>query len=127
MAAILEVVVGTKYFWVPFEQIAEIQVRASDRLRSRFWCEALLRLIDGSSHGVLLPALYPDSWRNSDDRVRLGGVTRWEERDNGIVIGVGPRLWLFDFGDMALLEVRHVRFDRGAGAQPSPDSAAGAS
>src|SRR5262249_34167137 len=68
---------------------------------------------------VLLPVLAPFTARRSDDSVRLGRATEWDEVD-GESVPFGQRCWLIDGEEVPLLEVRKIEFTRAAG----PDEAA---
>jgi len=106
----LEVFVAGTYLWLPFEHVASIQVAPPRRLRDLLWLPAMIRTgpaFEGRELGeVLLPALYPASWRHPDEAVRLGRATVWEEQEDGEVAPAGPKLLLVDGEEFPLLELR---------------------
>lgn len=110
LGAKLEVFVAGTYLWLPFEHVASIQAAPPRRLRDLLWLPAMIRTgpaFQGRELGeVLLPALYPQSWRHPDEAVRLGRATVWEEQADGEVTPAGQKLWLVDGEELPLLELR---------------------
>ncbi|MCW5980959.1 MAG: virulence protein SciE type [Bryobacteraceae bacterium] len=108
----LEVIAGHEYLWVPLEHISSIEMEPPRRLRDLLWAPAVVQT--GPSFGdrdlgeVLLPALSPFSWRHSDDAVRLGRVTVWEEDGDGHEVPYGQKMLLTDEELIPLLEVRRL-------------------
>lgn len=82
IGAHLEAFIAGSYTWIPFAYIESIETEPPKRLRDLLWIPAILhttsdfRLQDLGE--VLLPAIAPLSWKNSDDAVRLGRSTVWE-------------------------------------------------
>jgi type VI secretion system protein ImpE len=58
---------------------------------------------------VLIPVLSPLSWQHSDDEVRLGHATVWEESEEGEEVPFGQKMLMVDGEEIPLLEVRSVR------------------
>ncbi|MGF1578002.1 MAG: type VI secretion system accessory protein TagJ [Gemmataceae bacterium] len=104
----LEVMAYGKYCWVPFEQLKEVRLEPPQYPRDIIWPLAKLSIHDVGTIQAFLPALYPSSWEHDDDRVKLGRMTDWKEYPNGLVGGVGLRL--FDVADkeLTLLDWRHL-------------------
>ena len=50
---------------------------------------------DGPTGTVFLPAIYPASDSSSDEVLRLGRATDWRAQAEGLVLGVGQRMFLF--------------------------------
>jgi type VI secretion system protein ImpE len=65
---------------------------------------------------VLLPVLSPLSWKHSDDAVRLGRSTEWQDHA-GQSIPLGQKLFLVDDEELPILEIRHIEF---SAAQAAP-------
>jgi type VI secretion system protein ImpE len=57
---------------------------------------------------VFLPVIYPLSWRNSDDNVRLGRVTEWMEDPAGEISPFGQKILLVDGEEIPFLEIRNL-------------------
>jgi type VI secretion system protein ImpE len=66
---------------------------------------------------VLVPVLSAFSWKSSDDAVRLGRATEWNERENGDVIPAGQKMLLVDGEEIPFLELRNLEI---AAAQTAP-------
>ena len=110
----LEVYAAGQYLWLPLEHIASIEMEAPKRLRDLLWAPALVRTgpaFQGRDLGeVLLPVLTPLSYRHTDDAVRLGRVTVWEEVEDGLIAPAGQRMFLADDEEFPILELRHIEF-----------------
>jgi type VI secretion system protein ImpE len=113
IGARLEVYAGGNYVWVPFAQIASLEMSAPQKLRDLLWIPATVHLgagMKGKDLGqVLLPALSPFTWRHADDSVRLGRQTVWTE-EGGETVPYGQKALLVDGEEVPLLEVREVIF-----------------
>ncbi|MDX1394528.1 MAG: type VI secretion system accessory protein TagJ [Gemmatimonadota bacterium] len=110
----MELLVGGRYSWIPFEHLARVQIEPPRRLRDLYWIPAQIEGTDavGSlTNEVLLPVMTPGAARHDDDLVRLGRVTEWEEIEGGGEAPVGQKLLLVDGEDVSLLEVRELTFD----------------
>ena len=114
IGAKLEVYAAGQYLWLPLEHIASIEMQAPKRLRDLLWAPALVRTgpaFQGRELGeVLIPALTPLSFRNTDDAVRLGRMTVWQEIEDGELAPAGQKLFLVDDEEFALLELRQLEF-----------------
>ncbi|MBV8356521.1 MAG: virulence protein SciE type [Deltaproteobacteria bacterium] len=107
----LEVIVNGRYAWVPFIQIKEFKIDAPKNLRDLLWAPATLETVGGPSGSVLLPVLYSGSFRHSDEQVRLGRATEWENVGEDLVRGRGQRMFLVDDGEKPILQCREIEFD----------------
>jgi type VI secretion system protein ImpE len=120
----LELFAAGAYLWIPLEHIESIEVEKPTRLRDLLWIPAMVRT--GASFRetelgeVLLPVLAPFSYRDSDDMVRLGRATGWDEV-NGVNVPFGQRLFCVDGEDIPILEIRKVEFEK---VESEPVSAA---
>jgi type VI secretion system protein ImpE len=110
----LEVYAAGAYLWLPFEHIASIEIQPPQRLRDLIWIPALIHTgpaFQGRELGeVLLPVLTPLAWKSSDDSVRLGRETVWEETGDGQVVPAGQKMFLVDGEEYPILEVRKLEF-----------------
>jgi type VI secretion system protein ImpE len=118
----LEIYAAGTYMWLPLEHVASVQMEAPKRLRDLLWIPALIHTgpaFKGTELGeVLIPALSPFSYRHSDDAVRLGRATVWEQPDHGDPVPYGQKMLLVDGEDFPLLEVRNLEI---TAAEPLPD------
>lgn len=114
IGARLEVHAAGAYLWIPFEHITYIEIQPPTKLRDTLWAPALVRTgpaFKGTEMGeVLLPVIYPFSWKNSDEAVWLGRATAWAADDNGHEFPVGQKILMVDGEEVPMLEVRTVEF-----------------
>jgi type VI secretion system protein ImpE len=105
---LLEVMNQNRYAWVPLEQVKSVTIGEPRTPRHLLWVPAKLEMQDGQAGDVFLPALYPGSHEQPDDRIRLGRMTDWKTFDDGPVLGMGQHTFFLDEGDIGLLEWRHL-------------------
>jgi type VI secretion system protein ImpE len=114
IGAKLEVYAAGQYLWLPLEHIASIEMHAPKRLRDLLWAPALVRTgpgFKGRELGeVLLPVLTPLSYKHSDDALRLGRATAWEEIEGGPAAPAGQKVFLVDDEEFPILELRNLEF-----------------
>jgi type VI secretion system protein ImpE len=112
VGARLEIFAAGQCMWLPLAHVASVEMEAPKRLRDLLWTPALVRTgaaFKGTELGeVLMPVLAPLSFRHSDDAVRLGRSTVWEEQDNGDMIPFGQKMLLVDGEEFPFLELRHL-------------------
>jgi type VI secretion system protein ImpE len=125
IGARLEVFAAGAYLWIPFEHIASLEMRPPQRLRDTLWAPALVRTgpsFKGTELGeVLIPAIYPFSWKHSDEAVWLGRVTSWAADDEGKEYPSGEKIWLVDGEEIPFLEIRSLEFSNTQAATPAAD------
>jgi type VI secretion system protein ImpE len=119
----LEVFAAGVYLLVPFEHIASVEMAAPQRLRDTLWMPALLRMgptFQGRELGeVLIPVVYPFSWKHANESVWLGRVTDWVEDEQGREYLSGQRTLLMDDEEIPFLEVRSMEFTASEAATPA--------
>jgi type VI secretion system protein ImpE len=123
LGARLEVYAAGAYLWIPFAHIAAIEIEQPRRLRDTLWTPAFVRTgpaFKGKELGeVLLPAIYPFSWKSPDESVWLGRVTDWAADENGTEYPSGQKTLLLDGEEFPFLEIRSVEFAAADGASPA--------
>ncbi|MGH9808409.1 MAG: type VI secretion system accessory protein TagJ, partial [Terriglobia bacterium] len=106
----LEIFAAGQYMWLPFEQIASIELPAPAKLRDLIWGSGIVKTgakFKGLELGeVLLPVLSPLTWKHPNDEVRLGRITEWEELEDGGQAPIGQKMLLVDGEEIPILEVR---------------------
>jgi type VI secretion system protein ImpE len=122
IGARLEVYAAGAYLWIPFCHITSIAVDVPKRLRDTMWPSATV-LTGPAFKGmdlaqVIIPAIYPFSWKDSDESVWLGRSTVWGADEEGREYPSGQKIFLVDGEEFPLLEVRSLEFQ-------TADSAAG--
>jgi len=101
----LEVLTPTgKYFWIPFERVIALRLRAPARPRDLCWRLANLEIADGPSGEVYIPALYRAAEAETEDALRLGRATEWRDLTDGLTRGRGQRLFVAGDEGLAMTE-----------------------
>lgn len=122
----LELYAAGQYMWMPLANVASIEIQPPKRLRDLLWAPALVRTgpkFRSLELGeVLIPVLSPFSFRHSDDNVRLGRATVWEEQD-GETVPFGQKTLLVDGEDLPFLELRKLEIAESEEASRSHASA----
>ena len=120
LGARLEVFAAGAYLWIPFEHVASIEMEAPGKLRDTLWRPAIVRAgpsFKGAEVGeVLIPAIYPFSWKHPDEAVWLGRITDWASDEKGTEYPSGQKIWLVDGEEVPFLEIRSVEFSSPAAA-----------
>jgi type VI secretion system protein ImpE len=125
VGARLEVYGAGAYLWIPFQHIASVKIEPPRRLRDTLWAPAFV-LTGASFQGtdigeVLLPVIYPFSWKSEDESVWLGRTTAWVADDEGHEFPVGQKIFEVDGEQVPLLEIRSLEF---AAAESASDATA---
>jgi len=124
IGARLEVFAAGAYLWLPFEHVASLEMGPPQRLRDTLWAPALVQTAPsfrGMDLGeVLIPAIYPFSWKHPDEEVWLGRVTDWSADEEGREYPSGQKILLVDGEEVPFLEVRSLQFFHAADATPAP-------
>jgi type VI secretion system protein ImpE len=107
----LEVFVAGECVWVSFQHIGTLFMQPPRFLRDTIWPAARMTTgpeLKGQEFGeVLLPVLYPFTWKHQSGDVKLGRGTVWD--DDGVPFG--QKLILLDGEDVVpYLEIRELRF-----------------
>jgi type VI secretion system protein ImpE len=114
IGARLEIYAAGAYLWLPFEHVSTLEMGAPQRLRDTLWTPALVQTAPsfrGMDLGeVLIPAIYPFSWKHPDEAVWLGRVTDWAADDEGNEYPSGQKIFLVDGEEVPFLEVRSLKF-----------------
>ena len=122
----LEIYAAGDYMWLPLAHIASIELQAPKRLRDLLWAPA--KVATGPKFRslelgeVLVPALSPFTFRHSDDTVRLGRSTVWEDQE-GSPVPFGQKMLVVDGEEFPLLELRRLEI---AGADEASETHASA-
>ncbi|MCD0461322.1 type VI secretion system accessory protein TagJ [Roseiconus lacunae] len=112
LAPVLEVYTSTgKYFWVDWNQILNLELRAPERPFDLLWRQATLSIESGPDGEVYVPAIYlePNQDSQPDANLRLGRGTDWFDTEQGIVRGRGQRMLLAGDSDLPIMELKTIR------------------
>lgn len=121
IGARLEVYAAGAYLWIPLRHIASISVEQPKHLRDTIWPTAMVQTgpsFKGTELGqVIIPAIYPFSWKDSDESVWLGRSTIWSTDEEGRDYPYGQKIFLVDGEELPLLELRTLEFHTVEGAE----------
>jgi type VI secretion system protein ImpE len=116
LGPVCEAVINGRYYWVPFERLARIELEPPTDLRDLVWLPAHFQFTNGGESVGVIPTRYPGSERSSDAQVRLARKTVWSEVVPEVFYGSGQRILTTDTGEHPLLEVRSILFTQADGA-----------
>lgn len=116
----LEMYAAGAYLWIPFEHVASVQIAPPRILRDMLWTPAFVLTgpsFKGTDIGqVIIPAVYPFSWKSDNEALWLGRSTEWVADDEGHEFPVGQKMFIVDGEEVPLLEIRSLEFTSHAAA-----------
>lgn len=108
LGPLLEAVINGKYYWLPFNRLAKLEIEAPEDLRDAVWMPAQLQFSNGGETVALIPTRYPDTVLGTGDGLALARRTDWRDDGAGAFVGLGQRLWTTDLNELALMDVRSI-------------------
>ena len=111
LGPVLEAIINGRYYWIPFQQIQEIQQEEPADLRDVVWMPAHFVWTNGGDAFGLIPTRYPQSEIAEDAAIRLARKTEWTEISDATFIGLGQRLLSTNVNDYALMDIREIKFN----------------
>lgn len=118
LGPVCEAVINGRYYWVPFDRVARIDLEAPVDLRDCVWMPAHFQFANGGEAVGVIPTRYPGSEAADDAQIRLGRKTVWNEQAPDVFFGLGQRILTTDAGDQALMDVRSIRIGAEAAEHP---------
>jgi type VI secretion system protein ImpE len=82
-------------------------------LRDLVWLPARFQWANGGDAVGFVPTRYVDSDSHSDDHVRLGWKTIWNEAGAGTYVGLGQRFLATDSDEYPLTKIHKIEFRHG--------------
>lgn len=110
-----EMIVNGKYYWVPMHRVEHLELDAPADLRDYVWTPSTVTLANGGAHVALIPTRYPGSETSEDDKIRLARMTDWRALAPDSYAGLGQRMFATNEADIALMDLRDLRFTEGSG------------
>ena len=123
LGPVLEAIVDGKYYWVPLNRIARIDITRPSDLRDLVWISASFTWSNGGEAVGLIPVRYAGSEKSAESAVRLARRSDWEDAGEGFFLGKGQRLFATDAGEYPLLETLVIKFDQPI-PEPAPEAVA---
>jgi type VI secretion system protein ImpE len=109
LGPVLEAVINGRYYWVPFAHLNTLRLEEPTDLRDKVWLPAQLLFANGGETVALVPVRYADT-DLAVAELALARRTEWREPRPGFYTGQGQRLLATEAGDLALLDLREIRF-----------------
>lgn len=108
---ILEVMTTTgKYFWVPLEQVEEIEFTRPARVLDGAWSTVQISVRGGPQGEVVIPSIYPLIETPARDAVLLGRETNWIELSPECIRGEGLRCFLVGEESLSIRQLGRIVF-----------------
>jgi len=104
----LEAVINGRYYWLPWNRLAKVDIDPPEDLRDRIWMPAHFEFTNGGDVVGLIPTRYPDTDLAAGDLLALSRRTDWRETAPGVFVGLGQRLITTDTAEFALMDMRSV-------------------
>lgn len=108
LGPMLEAIVNGRYYWIPFNRVAEIRIEEPEDLRDLVWMPAEFKWSNGGDGVGLIPTRYPHSESSADPSIRLARRTEWVDQGHDIHFGMGQRMLATDLNEYPLMEVRNI-------------------
>lgn len=115
LGPLLEALIDGKYFWVPWENIARLNVDRPSDLRDLVWIPVSFVWTNGGEACGFIPTRYSGSEDSPDGSIRLARKTEWVQKEEETYCGLGQRIFSTDTGDFPLLEVRSIELNPATG------------
>jgi len=118
LGPVIEAVINGKYYWLPWNRVAQVDIDPPQDLRDAVWMPAHFQFTNGGEVVGLIPTRYPDTDLASGDLLALSRSTEWRARGaaDDEFIGLGQRLFATDNADFALMDIRSVLLSTADGA-----------
>ena len=107
----LEAVINGRYYWLPWNRLAKVDIDPPEDLRDAIWMPAHFEFTNGGDVVGLLPTRYPDTDLAAGDLLALSRRTDWRESTPGVFTGLGQRLITTDTAEFGLMDLRSVLLD----------------
>ncbi|MBU6258897.1 MAG: virulence protein SciE type [Burkholderiales bacterium] len=104
----LEAIINGRYYWLPWNRLAKVEIDAPEDLRDAVWMPAHFEFANGGEVVGLIPTRYPDTELGAGDALALARRTDWREGRGGETVGVGQRLIVTDGAEFGLMDLRSV-------------------
>jgi len=116
LGPVCEAVINGRYYWVPFERLARIDIEAPVDLRDVVWMPAHFEFANGGDAVGVIPTRYPCAETADDAVLALARKTIWREDAPDVFSGIGQRILTTDNGEHPIMDVRSIVLGDGATA-----------
>ncbi len=119
LGPLLEAFIDGKYYWIPFEHIREVNLRARTHMMDSLWAPADFRWLNEGAASGYIPVRYPGSDKSADPQIQLGRQTEWKEQSENFFCGLGHRVFVTDTAEHSLAEIQSLHFMHPEALEPS--------
>lgn len=120
LGPVCEAIVNGRYYWIPFNRLARVDIEPPEDLRDVAWMPAHLQFTNGGEVVAIVPTRYPGSETSADAQLVLARKTSWVEVRPDEYQGLGQRLWATDAQEYALFDVRSLVLESAGATGESP-------
>jgi type VI secretion system protein ImpE len=99
-----------KYYWVPVSRIELMIFHPPKRPRDLAWRRCSMTVTGGPDGEVYIPTTYFSEPDSTDDAHRLGRETSWTEDGDGLVQGIGQRIFLVGEEALGIMDLETLEF-----------------
>ena len=100
-----------KFFWVPWLEFSHVKFEPAKTLRDLLWRPVECTFKDGTLERYFMPCLYAGSALATVDSIRLGQTTDWKDLGDGLISGVGQRMFLAGDLTPSILDIAEIQFE----------------
>ncbi|HMT09134.1 MAG TPA: type VI secretion system accessory protein TagJ [Pyrinomonadaceae bacterium] len=108
---LFEVIFKDSYTWLPFENVSKVTFFEPKSLRDLYWRQANVEMTNGTNGEMFFSTLYAGTSASSDDAVRLGRATDWEDLGSEFYRGLGCRTFFVEGKELSILELNSIEFE----------------
>lgn len=108
LGPVCEAIINGRYYWLPFERLARIDLEEPADLRDVVWMPAHFQFSNGGETVGVIPTRYSGSESADDPQVRLARKTIWSEGAPEVFSGLGQRVFATSAAEHALMDVRAI-------------------
>lgn len=106
----IEVMLNGGYYWLPLENVAEINFEPVEDLRDMVWRPANLTLKNKGQLIVFMPVRYPINSETSDSEL-LSRECNWHEPKEQFYVGSGQRVFITNDAEFPILNINSIQFN----------------
>jgi type VI secretion system protein ImpE len=110
----IEAVINGRYYWLPWNRLAQVEITAPEDLRDAVWMPAHFHFSNGGEVVGLIPTRYPETELAGGDQLALSRRTEWRERPDGSYAGHGQRVITTDTAEYGLMDLRSIVLEQAA-------------
>ncbi len=111
LGPVFEVMIEGRYFWAPLQRIRSISIEKPVDLRDVVWLPAHFVWTNGGESYGIIPARYPESYKNEDPLFALSRKTVWQDCGNDLFLGIGQKTLTTESSDYALMDIRSIQLN----------------